>query len=28
LQAGGEVSAGFADTLTHTIVPRLDGLSQ
>jgi hypothetical protein len=28
LQAGGEVSAGFADALTHTIIPRLDGLSQ
>lgn len=28
LQAGGEVSAGFADALTHTIVPRLEGLSQ
>jgi SAM-dependent methyltransferase len=28
LQAGGEVSAGFADALTLTIVPRLDGLSQ
>ena len=28
LQAGGEVSAGFADALTHTIVPHLDGLSQ
>ncbi len=26
LQAGGEVSAGFADALTHTIVPHLDGL--
>jgi crotonobetainyl-CoA:carnitine CoA-transferase CaiB-like acyl-CoA transferase len=28
LQAGGEVSAGFADALTRTIVPRLNGLSQ
>lgn len=28
LQVGGAVSAGFADALTHTIVPRLDGLSQ
>ena len=28
LQAGGEVSAGFADALTQTIVPQLDGLSQ
>lgn len=28
LQAGGEVSAGFADALTHTIAPRLDGLSE
>jgi len=28
LQVGGEVSAGFADALTHTIVPHLDGLSQ
>lgn len=28
LQVGGELSAGFADALTHTIVPRLDGLSQ
>jgi SAM-dependent methyltransferase len=28
LQAGGEVSAGFADTLTHVIVPHLEGLSQ
>lgn len=28
LQAGGEVSAGFANVLTHTIVPRLDGLEQ
>jgi len=27
LQAGGEVSAGFAGALTHAIVPRLDGLS-
>ena len=28
LQAGGEVSAGFAGALTHTIAPHLDGLSQ
>jgi SAM-dependent methyltransferase len=28
LQAGGEVSAGFADALTQTIIPRLDGLSR
>lgn len=28
LQAGGELSAGFADALTHTIAPHLDGLSQ
>lgn len=28
LQVGGDVSAGFADALTHTIVPHLDGLSQ
>jgi SAM-dependent methyltransferase len=28
LQAGGEVSAGFADALTQAIVPGLDGLSQ
>ncbi|MDQ4147070.1 MAG: class I SAM-dependent methyltransferase [Pseudomonadota bacterium] len=28
LQAGGEISAGFANTLTHMIVPRLEGLSQ
>jgi SAM-dependent methyltransferase len=28
LQAGGDVSAGFADALTHTIVPRLDGLAR
>ena len=28
LQAGGEVSAGFAGALTPTIIPRLDGLSQ
>jgi SAM-dependent methyltransferase len=28
LQAGGEISAGFADPLTHTIIPRLDGLSR
>jgi hypothetical protein len=27
LQAGGELSAGFANTLTHTIAPGLDGLS-
>jgi SAM-dependent methyltransferase len=28
LQAGGEVSAGFAEALTRTIVPRLDGLAR
>jgi 2-polyprenyl-3-methyl-5-hydroxy-6-metoxy-1,4-benzoquinol methylase len=28
LQTGGEVSAGFADVLRQTIVPRLDGLEQ
>ncbi|MBD2254617.1 SAM-dependent methyltransferase [Nostoc parmelioides] len=28
LQAGGEVSAGFAEVLTHKIAPSLDGLSQ
>lgn len=28
LQAAGEVSDGFADTLTRTIVPRLEGLAQ
>jgi hypothetical protein len=26
LHAAGEVSAGFADALTHTIAPRVDGL--
>jgi len=28
LQAGGEVSAGFANALTHTIIPCLNGLSR
>lgn len=28
LQVGGELSAGFADALTQTVAPRLDGLSQ
>lgn len=28
LQAGGDVSAGFADALAHTVAPRLDGLAR